>query len=83
MIDVPEETQAEIRDHYDHGRGSIQDYARIYKLDMSDVLEIVGETDLGTVEIGGDLVDAKEMGGRLGAAEIRGPQTQEVPFDLK
>jgi hypothetical protein len=82
MPPVTDELQETIRDHYQHGRGSIQDYARIYHLSVEQVLEIVGETDLGSVSIGGDLIDAAELG-KNSTATVNPPQQQDVPFDLR
>ena len=62
MSNVPETTQKEILDLYQTGKGSIQDYARIYRLSVDEVLEIVGERHLSSVHIGGDLVDPTELG---------------------
>lgn len=52
----------EIREHYQAGRGSIQDYARIYNVPVEKVLEIVNEPHLSTVDISGDMIDPKEAG---------------------
>lgn len=79
--DVPENVQNEIKEHYQAGRGSIQDYARIYHLTVPQVLEIVGEQDLGEVEIGGDLIDASEIG-KNNVGEINPPHQEDVPFSL-
>lgn len=77
MID--DKTKAEIVDLYQHGRGSIQDYARIYRLSVEEVLEIVGERQAATVEIGGDLVDEDELG-PTGRGQVNGPEQIGVPF---
>lgn len=76
-----EQQAEEIRNFYQHGKGSIQDYARMYHLTVQEVCAIVGEEDLLSVEIGGDLVDPQEMG-KAGLSEIRGPQEHDVPFSL-
>lgn len=80
-VPVDDETRKKILEHYQKGQGSLQDYARIYHLSVEEVLEIVGETDLGEVDIRktGDLVDASEMG-KTGASEIRGSEKVDVPF---
>jgi hypothetical protein len=80
--DVPEKIQEEIREHYQAGRGSIQDYARIYHLTVPQVLEIVNEKDLGEVTVShGDQIDADEIG-RNNAGEIQGPRKEDTPFSL-
>jgi hypothetical protein len=79
--DIPEETITAIKGYYQGGRGSIQDYARMYHLTVPQVLEIVGETDLGEVEIGGDQIDAQEIGKNF-ASEIKPPHKEDVPFSL-
>jgi hypothetical protein len=81
ISDIPEETITAIKGYYQGGRGSIQDYARIYQLTVPQVLEIVGETDLGEVEIGGDQIDAQEIGKNY-AGEIKPPHKEDVPFSL-
>jgi hypothetical protein len=49
--------------HYQHGQGSIQDIARVYRLDVNEVLHIIGEDELSTVQLqSGDLIDASEAG---------------------
>jgi hypothetical protein len=48
--------------HYEHGQGSIQDIARVYRLDVAEVLHMIGQDELGTVTTQGDLVDANEAG---------------------
>lgn len=59
---LSEEDQAKIRDFYQHGKGSIQDYARIYRVDVNEILHIIGEDHLATVHIEGDQVDESELG---------------------
>lgn len=61
-MQASEKEQQEIRDFYARGKGSIQDYARIYRLDVNEVLDIVNEPHLKTVHIGGDLIDDEELG---------------------
>jgi hypothetical protein len=49
--------------HYQHGQGSIQDIARVYRLDVNEVLHMIGEDELSTVQLqSGDLIDASEAG---------------------
>lgn len=77
--EVPQELRDKIRAHYDHGQGSMQDYARIYNVPMNTVLEICGETDLAHVEMIGDQIDQVELGrgGVVNHGEI-----VDVPFSL-
>lgn len=80
--EVPEQLQNEIREHYQAGRGSIQDYARIYHLSVEQVLKIVGEEDLGETTISeGDQIDADEIGPQ-NAGMINGPEKIRTPFSL-
>jgi len=79
--EIPENIQDEIRGHYQAGRGSIQDYARMYHLTVPQVLTIVGEEDLGEVTIGGDLIDEQEIGKNF-KGEIQPPRQEDVPFSL-
>lgn len=48
---------------YQHGKGSIQDIARVHRLTVDEVLAMIGQTDLMTVTTQGDLVDASELVG--------------------
>lgn len=54
--------KAEIKAFYQTGKGSIQDYARIYRVDVKEVLELLGEGHLSQVTIGGDMIDPGEAG---------------------
>lgn len=47
---------------YQTSRNSIQDIARIYKVDVHDVMEAIGEGRSSHVQFGGDLIDASEAG---------------------
>jgi hypothetical protein len=47
---------------YEHGRGSIQDIARIHRLTVDEVLKIIGQDELTIVETTGDMVDQGEAG---------------------
>lgn len=60
MLD--DETKQKIRDFYMKGQGSIQDYARIYRVSVEEVLEILGLNDMIEVETQGDLIDQGEAG---------------------
>lgn len=59
---VDEAKRKEIFGHYQHGRGSIQDLARIYHVSVDEVLEITGNSTLSTVFSQGDLIDSTEAG---------------------
>jgi hypothetical protein len=52
-----------VKYHYMHGQGSIQDIARVYKLEVSEVLHLIGQDEMMTVtQSHGDLVDEREAG---------------------
>ena len=55
------ETRKKIQEHYQLGQGSIQDIARVYRLDVSEVLDVIGQNELLEVESVGDLVDESEL----------------------
>jgi hypothetical protein len=76
---IDAETDAKILELYQLGKGSIQDYARIYRCTVEEVLQIVGETDLAEVEMTGDLVDEKELG-PSGRGQVNPGEKVEVPF---
>jgi len=48
--------------HYQLGQGSLQDLARIYKVPVSTVLDIIGEGEMNSVEARGDMIDQSEAG---------------------
>lgn len=79
--EVPEELQQKIREHYDKGQGSIQDYARVYGVPMEKVLEILGMSELKEVELIGDLVDERDMGRWSNEIRAQG-DVVDVPFDV-
>ena len=79
--EIPQELKDKIRDHYEKGQGSLQDYARIYHVPMEEVLKITGNTHLAEVEMIGDQVDQEELGPRGGTVEPG--QIVKVPFDLR
>lgn len=62
MARLSEEEIEKIKDLYQHGKGSIQDYARIYRVEVSEILEILGMGEMNQVQYTPDLVDASEMG---------------------
>lgn len=47
---------------YVHGRGSIQDIARVHRIKVDEVLHIIGQEELATVETTGDMIDQSELG---------------------
>lgn len=56
------ELKKKINEHYQLGQGSIQDIARVYRLDVSEVLQAIGQDELVEVDGIGDLVDSQEAG---------------------
>lgn len=74
---MDEKTATEIRHWYNLGKGSIQDLARIYRVSVDDVLKVVGESNLGSVAVSGDLIDAGEAGP---GADMNYGKTYQVPF---
>lgn len=52
----------QIRAHYNAARGSIQDYARMWRLTVEEVLTILGMDDMSEITTVGDLIDQKEAG---------------------
>lgn len=74
-----EETRQAIFGHYQRGQGSIQDIARVYHVTVDDVLEIIGESQVGTVTTQGDLIDSSEAG--IGA-EMNYGKDFKVPFTV-
>lgn len=72
-------TEDQIRDHYMHARGTIQDYARIYKLSVDEVLLILDMEDLAQVETLGDLIDQDVL--KAGDKPLRSQgDVAKVPF---
>lgn len=51
-----------IKRHYDAGHGTIQDYARIYKLSVAEVLAILDHADMDSITFIGDLIDQEYAG---------------------
>ena len=70
-----------IRRRYDTGRGSIQDYARIYHLEVREVLDIVGQSELSDIQFIGDLVDQEYVGNQSTANAVG--QSYKIPYDVK
>ena len=72
-------TEEQIFYYYQHGKGSIQDLARIYRVSVEQVLQVIGESNLGTVTTQGDMIDASEVGP---GASINYGKEFKVPFDV-
>lgn len=51
-----------VRWFYEHGSGSIQDIARIHRLTVDEVLHMIGQDEMTTVTLTGDMVDQQEAG---------------------
>lgn len=68
-----------IKELYQRGKGSIQDYARIYRVEVAEILEILGMSEMTQVQYGGDLVDADEMGPEKNKIKPEG-DTVRIPF---
>lgn len=54
-------TRDKVYEHYQLGQGSIQDIARVYKLEVEEVLEVIGQMEVTTIDDVGDLVDSSEL----------------------
>ncbi len=74
---MDDKTRAEIIHWYQVGTRSIQDIARIYRVSVDEVLNLVGEKELSTVDMPGDLIDPKEAGPN---AEMNYGRKVSVPF---
>lgn len=59
---INEEDKAKIKNHYQKGEGSIQDLARVYRYPIEDILDLLGLSDLSSIETSGDLIDQEEAG---------------------
>jgi len=55
-------TEERVKYHYEHGQGSIQDIARVYRLNVDEVLHIIGQDEMTTVSTTGDMIDQSEAG---------------------
>lgn len=58
---MDEELRKKVNEHYQLGQGSIQDIARVYRLDVNDVLDALKLNDVLEVESVGDMVDESEV----------------------
>lgn len=61
-------TEEQIKHLYENGDGkghapSIQDIARKYRYSVEEVLQILGQTDLLTIQTQGDMVDPDDLTG--------------------
>lgn len=72
-----EDEKKTILDLYQHGKGTIQDYARIYRVDVPVILELLGEQHLSQVTIPGDMIDQAEAGAN---AQMKYSEQADVPF---
>ena len=77
MLD--EDTRTKILEHYQKGEGSIQDIARVYRVDVSEVLHIIGHDDLTAVTAQGDMIDASEAGPN---AQMNYGKEFNIPYDV-
>lgn len=76
---MDEETKKKIYGHYQRGEGSLQDIARIYRVSVDQVLEIIGAPELSSVAVPGDLIDVTEAGS---GADMNYGKEFKVPFDV-
>ncbi|HJP81445.1 MAG TPA: hypothetical protein VJ841_03575 [Candidatus Saccharimonadales bacterium] len=70
-----------IRRHYEFGRGSIQDYSRLYGIEVSRVLEILNQPEMGSIQFIGDLIDQEEAGAEAKINEDG--KKYPIPWDTK
>lgn len=59
---MEDDLKAKINGHWQRGEGSIQDLARVYKISVDEVLEMIGQTDMTTIVTQGDMIDQTEAG---------------------
>jgi len=59
---MDEDLKKKVIEHYNLGQGSIQDIARVYRLDVDEVLDALGMQDMMTVQTMGDLIGQDEAG---------------------
>lgn len=79
LVSPEDKLKAQLRHAYQTGSKSIQDLARIYRLDVDYVLNVVGEGDLATVHMPGDMIDPTEAGNN---AQMNYGETFRVPYSL-
>lgn len=75
MLD--DSTREKIIEHYQKGQGSIQDIARVYRLTVNEVLQIIGINNISKVTTQGDLIGPEEAGP---GATIVPSKDFDVPF---
>lgn len=68
-----------IKELYNRGKGSIQDYARIYNVTVDEILDILDMKELKTVHIEGDQIDEEELG-PTGRGQISPGEDVRVPY---
>jgi len=67
--------------HYQRGQGSIQDIARVYKLSVDEVLQMVGLDDMSEVQTQGDLIDQSEAGPEVRVNPLGNPAKAKYTTD--
>lgn len=77
-----ESKEVKILRAYQQGRSSIQTIARVFGVEVGEVLEIIGEGSLNTVTFVGDQIDEQEAGSDLGRAPTNHGLEKKVSFDL-
>lgn len=65
---------------YQRGKGSIQDLARIFNVEVSYILDLIGEGHSSSVSVQGDLIDAGDAG--PGVSMNYGKDIK-IPFDVR
>ena len=74
---MDDKTKRAIITAYQTGRSSIQTIARVHKVEVSQVLDLIGEGSSTTVTIPGDLISAVEAGP---GADMNYGKDVPVPF---
>lgn len=59
---MDDKLKTEIVKVYQTSRNSIQDIARIYRVDVHEVMEAIGEKKATNVQMEGDLISTEEAG---------------------
>ncbi len=68
-----------LRYRYEHGQGSIQDIARVYRVTVDEVLQAIGEGEMASVSLPGDMISQEEAGP---GAQLNYGKDYKVPFSL-
>lgn len=71
----------QIRAHYLHARGTIQDYARLFNRSVPEVLNLIGQGDMAQVQTTGDLIGDDEISENDAPISATG-RVAKVPFSL-